>query len=321
METKMYSLGAQKKQPGTIYLNRGNGKLQKSVQKNLDADSNYEDTAAAFFDADGDGDLDLMIGSGGNEIGEEKNYRPRLYLNDGKGNFSNTDKTIPAVNQNISAIAPYDFDGDGDMDIFVASRSVAVNYGIDPQHLFLENRGNGEFVNATERIAYDLKYAGMITAAIWEDINGDGKKDLVTVSDWGAPRVFTNSGRRLSYLKSNLQDYEGWWNTVEAADLDNDGDMDLVLGNKGENVPYKTSEKEPMKMWVNDFDNNGTIEQIVTKQKDGKDYPLHMKSEMISQLVFLKKGNLKASDYAKRTIQELIPSDRIKNSIIKSSDF
>lgn len=312
-------IGGAKKQPGTIYLNRGNGKLQKSVQKNLDADSNYEDTAAAFFDADGDGDLDLMIGSGGNEIGEEKNYRPRLYLNDGKGNFSSTDKTIPAVNQNISAIAPYDFDGDGDMDIFVASRSVAVNYGIDPQHLFLENRGNGEFVNATERIAYDLKYAGMITAAIWEDINGDGKKDLVTVSDWGAPRVFTNSGRRLSYLKSNLQDYEGWWNTVEAADLDNDGDMDLVLGNKGENVPYKTSEKEPMKMWVNDFDNNGTIEQIVTKQKNGKDYPLHMKSEMISQLVFLKKGNLKASDYAKRTIQELIPSDRIKNSIIKKA--
>lgn len=312
-------IGGAKDQPGVIYLNQGNGKLKKTEQAGITADSFYEDTAAAFFDADGDGDQDLMIGSGGNEIGQGENYRPRLYLNNGKGKFSLTDKTIPAVNQNISAIAPYDFDGDGDMDVFVASRSVAVNYGIDPQHLFLENQGNGEFTNATERIAYDLKYAGMITAAIWEDIDGNGKKDLVTVSDWGAPRVFTNSGRRLSYWKSDLQEYEGWWNTVEAADLDNDGDMDLILGNKGENIPYKTSQENPMKMWVNDYDNNGTIEQIVTQQKDGKDYPLHMKKEIIAQLSFLKKGNLKAKDYAQRTIQELMPAEKIKNTIIKKS--
>ncbi|WP_299154900.1 VCBS repeat-containing protein [uncultured Christiangramia sp.] len=314
-------IGGAKKQAGTIYLNRGNGNLQKMNQPALTADAMFEDTAAAFFDANGDGYIDLMIGSGGNEIGESTNYRPRLYLNDGRGNFKPTQAKIPSVEQNVATIAPHDFDNDGDVDIFIGSRSVAVNYGIDPQHLFLENQGNGEFVNATERVAYDVKYAGMITDATWEDIDGDGKKDLVTVSDWGAPHVYTNSGKRLSLLKNDLEKYTGWWNTVEAADLDNDGDMDLVLGNKGANLAYETSFENPMKLWVNDYDDNGTIEQIVTLDKDGKDYPLHMKKEMISQLVFLKKENLKASEYAKKTVQELIPDQKIQNSIVKQANI
>ncbi|APG59755.1 FG-GAP-like repeat-containing protein [Christiangramia salexigens] len=310
-------VGGAKNQPGTIYLNTGNGNLRKTNQPALEADKNFEDTAASFFDADGDGDLDLMIGSGGNEVNEESNYKPRLYLNNGSGKFKLTSEIIPSVNQNISVIAPFDFDNDGDVDVFVGSRSVALNYGIDPQHLFLENRGGGKFANSTERIAYDLKYAGMITDAIWEDIDGDNIKDLITVSDWGAPKIFKNTGRRLSNLKSNLNEYDGWWNTVEAADLDNDGDLDLVLGNRGSNSPYKTSMDSPMKMWVNDFDNNGTIEQIVTTQKDGKDYPLHMKKEMTSQLVSLKKENLRASEYSKKTVPQLFPKEKVDNAIVK----
>ncbi len=312
-------IGGAKKQPGVIYMNSGNGNLKKSNQPALDTDLFFEDTAAAFFDADGDGDLDLMVGSGGNEVGESVNYRPRLYLNDGKGNFTPSTEIIPSVEQNVAAIAPQDFDGDGDIDVFIGSRSVAVNYGIDPQHLFLENLGDGKFSNSTERIAYDVKYAGMITDATWQDMDGDGKNDLITVSDWGSPKVFRNSGRRLSHWKSNLTDYTGWWNTVETADLDNDGDQDLILGNKGSNIPYKTSEKDPMKMFVNDFDNNGTIEQIVTKQKNGKDYPVHMKKEMTSQLVSLKKENLKASEYARKSIDELLPKDKLKNAIVKDA--
>ncbi|MCG9972688.1 VCBS repeat-containing protein [Christiangramia crocea] len=312
-------VGGAKEQPGVIYFNKGDGNLVKSRQDALDTDFLFEDTAAAFLDADGDGDQDLMVGSGGNEIGEEQNYRPRLYLNDGQGNFTPSTKIIPAVNQNVAVISPQDFDLDGDMDVFVGSRSVSVNYGLDPEHLFLENKGNGEFVNSTERIAYDVKYAGMITDAIWQDIDGDGKMDLITVSDWGAPKIFKNSGRRLANYKTNLSKYEGWWNVVEAADLDNDGDQDLIIGNKGSNIPYETSFKDPMKMWVNDFDNNGTIEQIVTKQKNGKDYPLHMKKEMTSQLVSLKKENLKASEYAVKSIDELLPKDKLKNAIMKQA--
>ncbi|AVR46709.1 RNA-binding protein [Christiangramia fulva] len=312
-------VGGAKEQPGVIYIGAGNGKLRKTTQPALVTDYLFEDTAAELFDADGDGDLDLMVGSGGNEIGEQQNYRPRLYLNDGKGKFTPSTEIIPSVNQNVSVIAPFDFDNDGDIDVFVGSRSVPVNYGVDPQHLFLENRGGGKFVNATERIAFDTKYAGMITSAIWEDIDGDKIKDLVTVSDWGAPMIFKNSGKRLSNYKTNLSNYTGWWNTVAAADLDNDGDQDLIIGNNGTNIAYETSKENPMRMWINDFDNNGTIEQIVTKQKDGKDYPLHMKKEMIGQLSFLKKQNLKASDYAKRTIQELMPKDKLQNGIMKEA--
>ena len=312
-------IGGAKEQPGIIYINNGNGNLSKSKQPAIETDFLFEDTAAAFLDADGDGDQDLMVGSGGNEIAEEQNYRPRLYINDGKGNFSASSSIIPSVNQNVAVIAPQDFDGDGDMDAFVGSRSVAVNYGLDPEHLFLENKGNGEFVNSTERIAYDIKYAGMITDAIWQDVDGDGKMDLITVSDWGAPRIFKNTGRRLTRFKSDLDKYEGWWNVVEAADLDNDGDQDLIIGNKGSNIPYETSFSDPMKMWVNDFDNNGTIEQIVTKQKNGRDYPLHMKKEMTSQLPSLKKENLKASEYAVKSIDELLPKDKLKNAILKQA--
>jgi len=310
-------IGGAKGQPGIIYLNRGNGILKKSVQPALDTDYLFEDTAAAFFDFDGDGDQDLMVGSGGNEVGEERNYRSRLYINDGKGKFTPYSGVIPSVDQNVAVIAPYDFDQDGDIDVFIGSRSVVLNYGIDPQHLFLENTGDGNFSNATERIVYDVKYAGMITDAVWEDIDGDGKKDLITVSDWGSPMIFKNTGRRLSLFKSNLTDYTGWWNTIKAADIDNDGDQDLIIGNKGSNIPYKPSMEQPVKMWINDFDNNGNIEQIVTQHKNGKDYPLHMKREMISQLVFLKKENLKASAYAKKSINELMPKDKLENVIVK----
>ncbi len=312
-------IGGAKGQPGVLYLHNGNGKLRVSNQVVFTKDAGYEDTAAAFFDADGDGDLDLMTGSGGNQAGEEKTYRPRLYLNDGKGNFSASGGNLPSTFNNSSVIAPHDFDGDGDMDVFVGSRSVPGTYGIDPAHLFLENNGDGSFTDATERIGYVLRYAGMITSAIWVDIDDDGKKDLVTTSEWSIPKVYKNSGRRLSRLATSLDSLHGWWNVVETADLDNDGDNDLIIGNQGENTHYKTSEAQPMKMWINDFDNNGTIEQIVTQHQDGKDYPLHQKKELTTQIVSLKKQNLKASEYAKKSVDELFSEAIFKNTIVKKA--
>lgn len=306
-------------QPATLYRHEGNGNLILIPQKQFETDAHYEDTAAAFLDADGDGDADLIVGSGGNQVGEEKNYRPRLYLNNGKGIFVKAKDKLPTTFKNISVIAPHDFDNDGDIDVFIGSRSVVGTYGVDPDHLFLENKGDGTFVNATERLAYDLKNGGMITNAIWADVDGDKKKDLVTVSEWGTPKVYKNSGRRLAKLATTLDSLHGWWNVVETADLDNDGDQDLILGNQGSNVHYKTSLENPMKLWINDFDNNGTIEQIVTQNFDGKDYPLHQKKELTNQMVSLKKQNLKASEYATKTIDELFPEEVFKNSIMKKA--
>lgn len=312
-------IGGAKKQPATLYLNYGNGKLKQINQKAFIADSEMEDTASAFFDADGDGDLDLMVGNGGNEVGEDKKYRVRLYLNDGKGNFNISAQNFPSAFKNISVIAPYDFNNDGNVDVFVGSRSVVGTYGVNPNHLFLENNGDGTFTNSTDRYAYDLKDAGMITDAIWVDLDGDDKKDLVTVSEWGNPNFYKNSGRRLAKFNTTLDSLTGWWNTVSSADLDNDGDYDLILGNLGSNLPYKTDYDHPAKMWIHDFDNNGTIEQVVTRYRDGGDYPIHMKRELTGQLVSLKKENLKASDYANRTIKQLFPDNIIQNAIVKTA--
>ena len=310
-------IGGARGQAGQLYLHTAKGQLKSKAASALSQDANYEDTAATFFDADSDGDQDLIVASGGNELAQKNSYIPRLYLNDGKGNFSKSKEALPSAFQNMSVVAPHDFDGDGDIDVFIGSRSVVGVYGINPEHLFLENKGNGTFTNATEKLAYATKDAGMITDAAWADIDGDGKQDLITTSEWGTVNIYRNNGRRLSTLKTNLQEQNGWWGSLETSDLDSDGDIDLVLGNEGTNIHYAPEEGAPMKMYINDFDNNGTIEQVTTIHKNGKDYPLHQKKEITGQLSSLKKQNLKASDYARRSIDQLFAPEIITNSIVK----
>ena len=312
-------IGGAKGSPGNLYKHMGNGKLKLISQNVFADDANFEDTAAAFFDADGDSDKDLLVGSGGNQVGEEQNYRARLYLNNGKGVFSKSNEQLPSTFKNIATIAPHDFDDDGDIDVFVGSRSVVGTYGLDPNHLFLVNNGDGTFEDATERYAYDLKNAGMVTHAVWTDMDGDAKKDLVTVSEWGTTNIYKNSGRRLAKMQTSLDSLPGWWNVVTSADLDNDGDNDLILGNQGNNLHYKPTIDNPMKMWINDYDNNGTLEQIVTQSQDGKDYPLHQKQEMTEQITALKKQNIKASVYATKTVGELFPAAVFEKSIMRQS--
>ena len=310
-------IGGAKGQAATLYLHSSKGKLSPKNTPVFEEDREFEDVAAAFFDADGDGDLDLMVGAGGNDVGMQRSYKTRLYLNDGKGNFSKSANELPSTFKNVATISPFDFDGDGDMDVFIGSRSVVGVYGISPDHLLLENMGDGTFTNVTERLGYDLKDAGMVTDSKWEDMDGDGKKDLVITAEWDTPKIYKNTGRRLTKMNSSLDSLYGWWSTLEIADLDGDGDQDLILGNQGLNLHYKPTEYAPMKMWINDYDNNGTIEQIFTLQEDGKDYPIHQKRELTEQLPALKKQNLKASDYAHRTIHQLFPEETIQKSIVK----
>lgn len=314
-----FYLGGASGQPGALYLHKGDGKISQKRIAAFEADALFEDTAAAFFDADGDGDADLMVASGGNQAGRQRNYRPRLYLNDGRGGFTPSADPLPSTFNNMSVVAPRDYDGDGDIDVFIGSRSVVGVYGVDPDHLLLENDGNGQFRDATQRRGNALETAGMVTSALWVDMDGDGRQDLVTVADWGSPKVFRNNGRRLSAQPSSLDSLHGWWLSVSAADLDQDRDQDLILGNQGTNLHYKPAPGKPMKMWINDYDNNGTLEQVVTLTTDGGDYPLHQKKELTAQVVSLKKENLKASVYARRTIQELFPKQIVERSIVKQS--
>ena len=312
-------IGGAKGQASQIYIQKSNGQfINTNNFKNEDVD--YEDTAATFFDADNDGDLDLYIGSGGNEGRDNsKLLMDRLYINDGKGNYTIKIKAIPPFYYNTSVVTASDFDNDGDMDLFVGSRSVPGTYGIDPENFLLENDGNGNFKDITESKAFDIKKIGMITDAKWKDITGDGKEDLILVGEWMSPVIFENTGRRLRKYKSNLDAWTGLWNTVTVEDIDLDGDPDLILGNKGTNSFYKTSTEKPAKIYINDFDNNGTIEQILTRNIDGKDMPVPLRRELSGQLSSLKKEILKFEDYATKSILELFSEQIIDNSIVKNA--
>ena len=307
-------IGAPKNQIGKIYVSQNNS-FSELKQTALSADTIYEDTAAAFFDADNDGDLDLMVGSGGNEKEAQANYRNRLYLNNGKGIFMKSTATIPTTNNNIAVIAPNDFDNDGDVDVFIGSRSVPGIYGISPKHLLLENDGKGNFTNIIDKKAFKVNEIGMITDAVWEDIDGDAKKDLIVVGDWMAPQIFKNTGRRLAPIKSNLSEMSGYWNAVSCVDLNNDGKKDLVLGNRGSNFSYKTTAQNPMNLFVNDFDANGTIEQITTQTIDKKDIPIHLKKELSGQIPSIKKKNLSFADYCQKSVQDIFAPEIIANAI------
>jgi len=310
-------LGGAKGSPGKLFLHMGYGKLQQKQVDWFKVDAGFEDTAATFFDADGDGDQDLAVGTGGNIKKDKDFYLTRLYFNDGKGGFKRSEDNLPFTKGNISTIAPHDFDSDGDVDLFIGSRSEPGIYGVNPKHLLLINNGDGNFEDGTERYAYGLKDAGLVTHAKWVDTDNDKLKDLVTVSDWGAPLIFKNNGKRLTKVESNISQNTGWWGALESADLDNDGDMDFIIGNKGLNVPYTATKANPVKLWINDFDQNGTIEQLITTYYDSGDYPIHMRKELTAQLPILKKQNLKASDYAKRTIDEIFGKDVMKRTLVK----
>ncbi|WP_299109258.1 VCBS repeat-containing protein [uncultured Winogradskyella sp.] len=310
-------IGGAKNQEAQLYIQNASGKLELSSIEAFNVDKDFEDTASAFIDVDKDGDLDLIVGSGGNELNEAKNYNTRLYLNNGKGKFTKSQIAIPSTKHNTSVIRPFDFDNDGDKDLFIGSRSVPAVYGINPTHQLLENDGSGVFKDITESKAYDLKTIGMVTDAQWRDVDNDGIKDLVIAREWDAPIILKNSGKRLSNMQSNLDNLKGLWNSFAIKDLNNDGFDDFILGNDGLNLAYKPSKDKPLKLYINDFDDNGTIEQILTETIDGKDIPIITKHELTNQIVSLKKQNLKFSDYATKSIQELFPKEKLDQSIIK----
>ncbi len=305
-------IGGAYKQTGKLYIQTANGKLRQST---FETEEFFEDVVAIFEDIDGDRDLDLVIGSGGNFKGARTGVRS--YINDGKGNFSRGNIIIP-TNTNIAALAAYDYDQDGDIDIFVGSQGVVGVFGVSPNSYLMENDGAGNFKNVSKQKASEIESVGMVTDAVWQDIDADGKKDLIVVGEWMTPKIFKNTLLGLSQLSSSLDTISGWFNAVEAKDLDQDGDVDLVLGNRGLNAMYNASNTNPIKMYINDFDSNGAIEQIFTQTIDGRDIPIHLKNEITGQINSLKKQNLKYSEYAKKSIDELFSEKVLKNTTIKT---
>ena len=300
-------------QAGKLYLQKDDGKF---IKTSFETEIIFEDTAAVFTDIDGDKDLDLVVGSGGNFSGARTGVR--YYKNEGNGNFVRG-KIIKPTNSNISVIAPQDIDGDGDMDLFIGSQNIIGAYGITPESYLLVNQGNGTFSDQTDKIAPELKSIGMVTDAIWTDIFGSGQRSLVVVGDWMAPRIFQAQNGKLALKKELFDQYSGWYQSVNASDLNQDGKTDLIFGNRGQNSIYKADLKNPMKLFVADFDKNGKSEQIMTRTVNNKDMPIVLKKELTAQINSLKKQNTSFSEYATKSIQQLFPSKVLEQSTIRTA--
>ncbi len=299
---------------GTFFLNQGNRFEQKYFTP--DDDKQKEDLGTLLFDADGDGDLDLYIVSGSYEQElSERAYQDRLYVNDGRGNFSLASGALPDFTVSGLPVKAADYDGDGDLDLFVGGRVMPGKYPQPVNSYILENRsekGKLQFVDVTNEVCPDLRSIGMITDALWTDFDNDRIVDLIIVGEWMAPSFFKNEDGKLINVTSRtgLGEMTGWWNSITGADFDNDGDIDYMLGNLGTNSYYKASVDEPVVSYSADFDNNGTYEVVLGSYYAGMDgerrlYPSHSWMDMLKQMLYLRPRMQNYEGYSNVTMEGL----------------
>ena len=310
-----FFMGSAENDTAKLFLQMADGRFVQKLQYAFAQDREYEDIGAAFLDADGDGDLDLVIASGGNQLKEGSlNLLTRLYLNDGKGNFTRSFQNWPMVAINASCIRIFDFDGDGKPDVFIGARNIPGSYGMPPSSVLLKNNGNGNFSNVTTSAAPELQKLGMVTDARVADLNGDGKKELIVVGDWMPVTVFKYIGGQLKKIKE-IPNSAGWWNCLTVADLDGDGRPDLIAGNNGLNSKIRADKDHPARLFVDDFDHNGQVECVAAYYKtDGKSYPYNLRGDLVKQIPVLKKKFLHYSDYAGKTMEEVFTSRQLSQA-------
>ena len=312
-------IGASKWKKAAIFLQQKSGRFLRTSQPALEADSIYEDLDACWTDVDHDGHPDLVVASGGNEFfGQDTMLSPRIYLGDGHAHFRKLPHAFDNIYVNASCITPFDFNGDGYVDLFIGGRSVPAEYGQIPRSYLLLNDGKGRFRDVTEKFAPALARIGFVTSAQWFDLDKDGRKDLLLSLEWGGIIAFMNQPGR--FISKTLTDKKGWWNFVLPVDIDNDGDIDLVAGNLGLNSRLTASEKEPVRLYYYDFDNNGKKEQILTYYLKGRELPFATKSELEKQLPSLKKKFIYAENFAKASLDDLFSEDQLRKADTLSAD-
>lgn len=308
-------IGGAAGQAGQLYVQTANG-FVKSKQPAFELMAAFEDVAVTFFDADGDGDNDLLLGSGGNHLPAGiREMQNRLYKNDGKGNFSLDAGALPENAGNTSTFAITDYDKDGKPDLFVGSKSTPQQYGAPVRHYLLHNKGNGQFEDVTRLVLPKAPTLGFVNAASWVNLVGDARPELVVAGEWMAPRIFTFNGNMLEEVQTNtnLTNMNGWWQSMASADVDGDGDQDLILGNMGLNCYLKPDSTNPLKLWYADFDGNQLYDKVITRTARNKDVPVFLKRDLTDQIPSLKKQNLRFEDYASKSIQELFSVAQMSN--------
>ncbi|MDI9365201.1 MAG: FG-GAP-like repeat-containing protein [Flavobacterium sp.] len=316
-------IGGATNQAGQLYLQNSKGSFSKKLQNGFTQFAAFEDVATLLFDSDDDGDLDLFVGAGGNTISDanSRELQHRLYKNDGKGNFTLDALAFPLSNTNIATATASDFDNDGDLDLFVGSRNVPLKYGVDPtSHIYI-NDGKGHFTDLPKDKIGAIANIGMVTNALWANVSGDTKPELIIVGEWMAPRLFSFTNNHFEEVTTNLFNLIGWWRSIVATDVNGDGKTDLVIGNIGNNFYLHPNEKNSVKLWVNDFDQNGTLDKIMTHTVNGKDMTVFLKHDLEAQLPILKKQNLLHEEFSKKAIQELFPEKILNTCLVKQFNY
>ncbi len=310
-------IGGAKGQSGVLFIQDQQGRFRTSGQAVFDSDSLAEDTNAVFFDADGDGENDLVVVSGGQEQeGAIPELRPRLYVNTGKGKFKKEEDAFPHLYVNAACVKPEDFDGDGDVDLFIGGRVVAGSYGMTPPSFLFMNDGKGKFSDVTQKLP--VAALGMISDASWHDWNADGKKDLILVGEWMPITILLQNqqGDFIDHTNDyGLENSSGWWNTMSQTDIDEDGDIDFLVGNAGLNSRLRASEKEPVEIWVDDLDFNGSTDPIITYFNNHQRYPFVSRDQLVKQVPPLKRKFLKYADYRHVKLEDIIASEKLKKVV------
>lgn len=311
-------IGAPMGQVAQLYLQTINGKFILSLSQPWKVDSACEDIQSIFFDADGDGDNDLYVVSGGNEYhSDAAGLQDRLYLNDGKGNFLKAIKALPSISASKSCVAVADYNNDGRPDIFVGGRVVPGKYGITPESYLFKNQSQKDkvqFYNTISSDASELKFTGMVTDAVWNDINKDGWMDLIVTGEWMPVKIFINNKGKLEDKTTayHLENTSGLWQRIIPGDIDGDGDTDFLLGNLAPNTQLRASVIEPMTLCVNDFMNNGISVPLLCYYIQGVSYPYASKDELIEMMPSLKKKFLLYETYATATLNDIFTPHQLK---------
>ncbi|WP_445957000.1 VCBS repeat-containing protein [Yeosuana sp.] len=313
-------IGGSKSNASKLFVQKNNRftPLKSTV---FESNKTAEDTESVFFDADSDGDLDLYVCSGGVEFSKfSPNYLDKLYLNDGKGNFTLSNQILPTLTgyHSSSTVTVADIDNDNDLDLFVGERTIPNAYGYPGSGFLLINDGKGNFTEKANELAPEFKDLGMITDALFIDINKNSFKDLVVVGEFMGIRVFENQNGHFTESKNNpLSNLKGWWNTIEQSDLDQDGDMDLIVGNHGLNSRFKATVISPIKLYVSDYDGNSYSDPILAfTAKNGKEYPYALRHNLVDQLKYLSKKYPDYESFKDAAIQDIFTKEQLDNSIV-----